>query len=496
MISINDANGDAVFTREKVEVFEQEEKYITEEIILKSGSYNLTEFILTNADNIVIAMTPKANSALSKSAQNTLPFSFNVKEEKLTITSTENISTEGYTEADFGYEKLDIDFPEATDFFSLIVDESITTTTKTIVIKSIVNSNFKIDWGDGTTDDYFSVISNTTEDSEQNHTYTTKGVYTIKISGPLEAIQELRFNCNDRQNDYQSNLISADISKLSLLNYCEFYAGKLTTLNTSKNPALEQLSLGYNQITNLNFENNLKLKNVFLRYNQLADIDVSKNLDLEFLWVTGNSISSLNISNNTNLKVLLARENQLNTLDLSKNLSLKRIDLSDNKLKELDISKNTSLEEINIGRNLLTGIDVSKNTGLIRIDLYGNQIAAIDLSLNVKLKNLYIDNNLLNDIDLSKNPEINRLIIENNNLTALDITNNPKIFDLHIGGNQFSDTQLDELISLVYDRAVLNSIFDGYIDFNNNPGSNTINSTTTEKINELMTTYNWSFNNN
>ncbi|MCX2681846.1 hypothetical protein OOZ15_17965 [Galbibacter sp. EGI 63066] len=496
LISIIDTNGDAVLTREKVEVFKQDDKYITDEIILTAGTYSLTEFILTDANNVVVAMVPKANAPLSKLTQNTLPFSFNVKEEELAITSTENISADGYTAVDFGYKSLDLSFPDTTDFFSLIVDESTLITTKTIVIESITNSSYEIDWGDGTTDEYFSDLSNTLEESEQNHTYETKGVYTINISGPLETIQELNFYSNDQENDYQSNLISADISKLSLLNSCLFYAGKLTTLNTSKNTALEQLTLGYNQITNLNFENNLELKNVILRYNQLSNVDISKNSKLELLWLTGNQISGINLFNNTNLEVLSIRENQLNNLDLSKNLSLKRVDLSDNKLKQIDVSNNTNLKEINVGRNLLTNIDLSKNTNLIRVDLYGNQIANIDFSLNTKLKNIYIDDNLLEDIDLSKNPEIDRLIIENNNLTALDITNNPKIFDLEIGGNQFNSTQIDELISLVYDRAVLNSIFDGYINFKNNPGSDDIDVTTTEKINDLMTTYNWSFNNN
>ena len=116
--------------------------------------------------------------------------------------------------------------------------------------------------------------------------------------------------------------------------------------------------------------------------------------------------------------------------------------------------------------------------------------------MNSKLINLYMNDNVLTTIDLSSNPDLERLIIENNNFSDLDITNNPKIFDFEIGGNQFSGVVLDQLISQIYEQAVLNSIMDGYMDYKNNPGFDAIDITTTDKINELVTNYNWFFNNN
>ena len=496
LISVNNSLGEVVFNREKVEVLLTDKSYVTAELELKAGTYSLTEFILINVNDIAIAMVPQAKASLGELAENSLPVTFTVKDEELTVTSANNIGTDGYTKADFGYDDLDLDFPDSTDFFSLVVDETIVGKAKSIVIESITNSVYQIDWGDGTIEEYLPDLGNVFGINELKHTYEEPGVYTIAISGPLETIQGLRFYSTHEGGAYSTNLISADISKLKLLNNLELYHGKLTTLNTSENTLLESLELGYNEITTLGIGNNLELKNLSIHDNQLINLELSKNEKLEFLWMAGNQISAIDINNNTALRVVSFRENQLSNLDLSKNINLVRIDLSDNKLSAISTSNNTSLGVINVGRNLLTSVDFSKNINLERIDLYGNKITDINLSLNTKLKNLYINNNLLENIDLTNNPEIDRLIVEGNNLSSLNISNNPKIFNLEIGGNQFTADQLDEIIALVYDRAVSNSTFDGYMDFKNNPGTEEIDNTTIQKINDFVVNYNWFSNNN
>lgn len=497
LISLSDDDGKVIHTREKIAINLVDEKYVSEEITLDVGTYSLTEFIVIDTDNVVISLAPKANSVLSQFTKNSLPFNFTVETNGSHVTSTENIDAKGYTSFDFGYAELNLMIPKNTDYFSLTIDESTLITPKTIVLKSITASSYIIDWGDGTIEEYLSTTSDNPKENELTHSYLQENVYTVVISGSIAVIEELKFYSNNEEGfPLQSNIISAEIDKLTLLKKCHIYSGKLSTLDTSMNIALETLELGYNQITSLDVTNNPDLKTAWLRYNQLTEFDVSKNLKLEYLWVTGNQISNLDISNNTALGKVFARENELTSFNVSNNLELNTIDLSDNFLTIIDLSNNTSLVEINVGANELTSIDLSKNTNLLRIDLYNNPITSIDLSFNLKLKNLYINGNLLNAIDLSNNPEIDRLIIENNNLSNLDITNNPKIFDLEIGGNQFSGNQLDQIIEQVYDQAVLNSINNGYIDFKNNPGFNAINQTTTDKINELEGTYMWTFNNN
>ena len=496
LISITDDNGNTILTQEKITVQKVGEKYITNEITLDTGTYNLTEFIVTDMDNAVISVVPKTNSSLSPLAEKTLPFSIKVERDKSNITTTDNIDAEGFKPVDFGYPLLSLTFPKSTDFFSLTIDESTSITTKTIVLKSITASSYEVDWGDGTVEEYLSTKSDTEEENELMHTYSEENVYTVNISGPVGVIEDFSFYSNNEEgNPLQSNIVSANIGELALLKKCHIYLGRLSMLDTSKNLALETLSVGYNQIIGLDLTNNPKLITAWLRYNQLTNLDVSKNLNLEFLWVTGNQISALDISNNTRLEKLFVRENELSHLNVSNNLELTWLDLSYNSLASIDVSNNVNLVEISVGANELTNIDLSKNTNLVRIDLYENQITAIDLSSNLILRGLYINDNLLSNIDLSNNPEVERLFLGNNNLSSLDITNNPKIFSFGIRGNQFSGSQLDQIITHIHEQAVLNSIMNGYMEFNNNPGFEEMDPSTTDKLNELEETYDWFFNN-
>lgn len=494
LLSINDASGNSIFTREKVALIKDGDSYVTVEITLESGTYEVIEFIVIDTNDVVISMAPKENSALAQFATKLLPFDFVVTPDETKETLTENINAAGYTAVDFGYTGLSLTFPENTDFFSLTVDESITTTTKMLNLQSVTGSTYLVDWGDGTIDEYVSTIPNSGIENTISHSYTQNEVYTINVSGAIEAIELLDFSSTQEDN-WVSNLSSINIDKLILLKSCSLYAGKLTMLNTSENVALEFLGLGYNDITSLDFSNNTKLKTLWLRYNQLTELNVSQNPEIYYVSIEGNQISSFDFSNNTELLGLMARENNLSNIDLSNNLKLERFDVANNTISNIDVSLNLALIEINVGANNLSDIDLSKNTNLKRIDLYQNQISSIDISNNTILRDIYISDNLLSDIDVSNNPDLERLIIDGNNFSSLDLTNVPKVFNLEIGRNQLDNNTLDEIISHIYEQATMNTITNGYIDFKNNPGSDSISNATLVKINELISSYNWSFNN-
>jgi hypothetical protein len=492
IVSINDSDGVSIFTREKIVLTKLDDSYITAEISLEEGTYSLIEFIVTDENDMVISMAPRENSVLADFSSNPLPFNFVVSPDATKETAAENINAAGYTSVDFGYTGLGLIFPRNTDFFSMIVDDSDATTTKVLNIKSITGSTYLVDWGDGTTVEYVSPINNSGIENILLHNYTQNGVYNITVSGAVEAIELLDFG-SSQDNNYESHLTSIDLANLKLLKSCQLYLGKLTSLNTSKNKALEFLGLGYNQITSLDFTNNPNLKSVWLRYNELTEMNISQNPNLEFLWVDGNQISALDLSNNPKLKVVLARENDLSSIDFTNNLQLERLELADNKIAAIDISSNLALTEINVGANNINSIDLSKNINLVRVDLYTNQLTTIDLSTNLHLRDLYIENNALTEVDLSANPLLERLIVGNNNLTTLDTTGNPRIFDLEIENNQFSGTALDQIISQIHYQAVLNSVSNGFINYTNNPGKDGLANTTIAKLNELVLDYNWVF---
>lgn len=496
LVSIEGNGGELIFERKKLSLIKVNGNYVTEDISIDAGNYNLTEFIITDADNVVISIAPMTGSDLAQLSETTLPFGFTVEADKSKNTPTESVDAEGFTSFDFGYGSLNLAIPEATSFFTITIDESTLITTKSIVLKSLTGSRFIVDWGDGTVNTYKSTSYTSNEENELDHRYSEKKEYNVKIIGPLEAITTLKFYTNDQLNHYQSNITSVDLDQLKMLGVCYFYAGKLSTLNTSNNPRLFDLSLGNNELTSLDLSNNTKLRVLRVRYSKLTELDVSQSVDLDMLMARGNQISSLNLSNNPKLKILSAAENSLTELNISNNVELIRMDVSDNLLTNIDLSSNINLVDINFGRNKLSSIDISKNIALTRIDLWENQFTNMNISQNTKLKDIYVSGNSLSTLDLSKVLDLERLIIEDNNFDNLDITNNPKIFDFEIGKNQFSAAKIDELIGQIYEQTMLSSAKNGYIDFKNNPGSNNISPTTIERINELTNSHNWFFNNN
>ena len=71
--------------------------------------------------------------------------------------------------------------------------------------------------------------------------------------------------------------------------------------------------------------------------NQLTSLDVSKNPALEWLECHRNQLTSLDVSKNPALTDLNCNGNQLTSLDVSKNPALKWLDCTDNQLTSLDV---------------------------------------------------------------------------------------------------------------------------------------------------------------
>ncbi|MEM8506593.1 MAG: hypothetical protein AAF717_02135 [Bacteroidota bacterium] len=498
LVSILDNNSAPVLTREKIALIKEEDRYSTSELTLAGGTYRLTEFIVTDENDIVISLAPQENSVLAQFATAPLPIEFEISSDITRETVTENINAAGYTPVDFGYTGLSLVFPENTDFFSLTVDDSELRTQKTLKLESITGSVYVVDWGDGTVEEYVSTTKDSGAENEITHLYAENGEFTIKVSGAVAAIETLSFigEIPGELYQYESNLVAVDLSQLTLLKDFNVFKGKLTNIDISKNTALENLSIRSNQLTNIDLSNNPNLKEVFLEYNALTSIDVAPHLDLRYLNVQGNQLTDLDVSVNTSLEVLFLRRNQLSAIELSNNPELRLLDLHENRITTLDISNNTKLLDITLRDNALTELDVSMNPDLRFAYLSGNQIASIDVSANLNLKGLYIGNNQLSTLDLSNNTALEYLVIEGNMFSELDLTSNPKIFIAHIGKNQFNATELDTIIAQIHTFAIANATVNGYIDYQNNPGFAEVDASTIAKLNELVADYNWTLNNN
>ena len=231
---------------------------------------------------------------------------------------------------------------------------------------------------------------------------------------------------------YCVNCVSSiDLTNCLNLKYLNL-SGVLTSLDVSKNTALESLECYFNQLTSLDLSKNTALKYLRCGGNQLTSLDLSNNTALTKLDCSNNQLTSLDVSKNTALTQLYCDNNQLTTLDVSKNTALTYLYCYFNQLKSLDVSKNTALESLECDFNQLTSLDLSNNTALTSLRCYDNQLTSLDLSNNTALELLYCYNNLLTSLDLCNNRLIEYLIIHGNPLQKLILYKYHHIIDNNI----------------------------------------------------------------
>ena len=210
---------------------------------------------------------------------------------------------------------------------------------------------------------------------------------------------------------------------------------QLTSLDLSKNTALEVLNCNNNPLTSLVLGGNTALTKLSCTNNQLTSLDLSKNTALQVLDCGGNQLASLDVSANTALKELYCGDNPLTALDVSANTALTDLNCINTQRASLDVSKNTALTSLLCGDNQLTSLDVSKNTALTSLLCAKNQLASLDVSKNTALEELSCWGNQLTSLDVSANTALKDLDCGQNQLTSLDLSANPKLSFSHCSTN-------------------------------------------------------------
>lgn len=183
-------------------------------------------------------------------------------------------------------------------------------------------------------------------------------------------------------------------------------------LSTEEIESVTKISVGEMDISSLKgIEYFVNVKELYCYKNKLTSLDVSKNTALEELHCYNNELTQLNLSENINLDNLICHTNYLTQLDLKNNTKLTVVDCDKNKIAELDVSENIALETLWCGSNQLKYLDVSQNKALKELLCDGNQLTSLDISGNLNLGNCNCMNNLYdvevdenNQIDLSKFP--------------------------------------------------------------------------------------------
>ena len=224
-------------------------------------------------------------------------------------------------------------------------------------------------------------------------------------------------------NVYGNQLTSLDVSKNTALEILNVDRNQLTSLDVSKNTALTLFSVGTNKLTNLDVSKNTALTVLSVNSNQLTSLDVSKNTALNTLGVGDNQLTSLDVNMITGLKILYVNQNELTSLDVSKNTALTALVCGENKLTSLDVSNNTALTQLSVKSSQFTTLDVTANTALLELRCSWNQLTSLDVSKNTALTWLSCHSNQLTSLDVNNNTALTYLDSRSNQLTSLNIRN-------------------------------------------------------------------------
>ena len=176
-----------------------------------------------------------------------------------------------------------------------------------------------------------------------------------------------------------NKLTGLDMSGNPALEQLLCYENNLESLNVTKNKKLSKLKCQHNGLKELNLKDNENLTELNCSYNQLTTLDVSKNAKLSILECYNNGMEELNLGDITNLSWLLCAENNLTELDVSKNPYLEKLHCRHNKLRRVVIGKNYSLTMLYLLDNQLTSLDLNGKWEIWNFD-YAVQSYAIDVN--------------------------------------------------------------------------------------------------------------------
>lgn len=236
---------------------------------------------------------------------------------------------------------------------------------------------------------------------------TTSGQKDGKLSqAERDAVTEISItntNCTDLTG-------IAYFANLKIL-YCS--DNKLTGLDMSGNPALEQLLCYENNLESLNVTKNKKLSKLKCYQNRLKELNLENNKYLKVLDCSYNNLTTLDVSHNVRLDTLECDNNGMEKLNLGGS-ELEGLFCPDNNLTELDVSKNKYLQRLNCKNNKLRRLVIGSPVNRLGMMLYlqGNQLTSLDLNgkgmiwnFDVHSQSYAIDVKEDGTFDLSRLPE-------------------------------------------------------------------------------------------
>ena len=188
LISIENEEGINVYELEEIEIYKFNDEYISEPISLKTGIYNITEFLVVDDEDQVVYVTPKVGSELDYLVNNPLPVSFGVYTNEITKVSLEVVSVKHGNPKDFGYVTFQFNFVPSDMMVGLMDNKLFSINTETADIEMIAQL-------DDTTGLVFSRLTYGVDRLyTMLNTTTEPAIYEITLDGHVSFIGPLTYN--------------------------------------------------------------------------------------------------------------------------------------------------------------------------------------------------------------------------------------------------------------------------------------------------------------
>jgi len=125
ILTIQNIDGSATkYTSTEVKILQMNGSYYTQKLVLKTGTYKLTEFVLIDATGNTIYASPLAGSQEAQNVTNPLPITFAVAKNAATPVNVQVLSTAAHTPEDFGLSHFPVTEINTFSFMIGIIDNS------------------------------------------------------------------------------------------------------------------------------------------------------------------------------------------------------------------------------------------------------------------------------------------------------------------------------------------------------------------------------------
>lgn len=117
VLSVINENGEMVLDNERLELFNFGGSWVTKELKLKTGQYELTKFLVIDGAGTVVMAAPLEGSPLAYLVNNPLPLSFGIQLNQTTRVVPEVLAIGNHPPTDFGYAAFILNVVNTIDFY-------------------------------------------------------------------------------------------------------------------------------------------------------------------------------------------------------------------------------------------------------------------------------------------------------------------------------------------------------------------------------------------